>query len=514
MPNIVRFGAFELDLETADLTGKGPRLRLPEQQFQILRMLLERGGGVVSREEIRRRLWPDDTIVEFDGSINAAILKLRSALRGEPNDEGLIETVARRGYRLMVPIHNGAPSRQATVETPSPDLIEGETLQDLILRFSSSGGSINRRPPLFEVMGLAIQLAEELNSLHSAGIVHGYIRPANVFVTPGGKVRFGSRLAEQSLGAVTATGQAPAHEDYISPEQLMGGGLDQRSDQFCLGIVLAELLNGFYPFRKTSMGGAREAILKETPNLSGDLPQGLTVLIRRLLAKSIELRYPSIAETLADLERFRADLSAVRGTSVSASIPLIGRDLECAELKRLLNEALVGRGSMVMIGGEPGIGKTHLATAILEEARHRGAFGVIGHCYEMEGAPPYVPFVEMLEYISRTAPREGFRHSLGDDAPEVARLVPELRNIYPDIPPPIQLPPEQQRRFLFNAFRSYVEKASRVTQAILSQALRAEIWRPPTKRLSMHGILELHMKSGGISPRGYRRGTSRLREGI
>jgi len=129
----------------------------------------------------------------------------------------------------------------------------------------------------------------------------------------------------------------------------------------------------------------------------------------------------------------------------------------------MLSKVIAGHGSMVMIGGEPGIGKSHLCRALLEEARRRGALGVIGHCYEMEGAPPYVPFIEMLEYIKRMAPREGLRYSLGENAPEVARLMPELRNMYPDIPPAIQLPPEQQRRFLFNAFRSFVERAASVT---------------------------------------------------
>ena len=85
----------------------------------------------------------------------------------------------------------------------------------------------------------------------------------------------------------------------------------------------------------------------------------------------------------------------------------------------------------------------------------------------MEGAPPYGPFTEMLEYIKRMAPRESLRYSLGDDAPEVARLMPELRNIYPDIPPAIQLPPEQQRWFLFNAFRSFVERAASVTPLVI-----------------------------------------------
>jgi hypothetical protein len=80
----------------------------------------------------------------------------------------------------------------------------------------------------------------------------------------------------------------------------------------------------------------------------------------------------------------------------------------------------------------------------------------------MEGAPPYVPFIEMLEYCAREAPRDSFRYSLGDAAPEVAKLMPELRRMFPDIPPPIELPPEQQRRFLFNAYREFVERSARL----------------------------------------------------
>jgi len=72
----------------------------------------------------------------------------------------------------------------------------------------------------------------------------------------------------------------------------------------------------------------------------------------------------------------------------------------------------------------------------------------------------------MLEYSARTKPRETFRHSLGDDAPEVAKLMPELRTMYPDIPPAIQLPPEQQRRFLFNAFRSFAVRSARLTPVV------------------------------------------------
>ena len=79
----------------------GTVLRLPEQPFQILAMLLERPGEVVSREEIRKRLWPNDTVVEFEHSISAAMNRLRQALGDSATEATYIETLARRGYRWM-----------------------------------------------------------------------------------------------------------------------------------------------------------------------------------------------------------------------------------------------------------------------------------------------------------------------------------------------------------------------------------------------------------------------------
>ena len=102
--NIVCFGPFELDLRAGELHREGNTLRLQEQPFQLLKMLLERPGEVVSREAIRRTLWPNDTIVAFDQSINAAIKKLRVALVDSAENPVYIETVARRGYRFIVAV--------------------------------------------------------------------------------------------------------------------------------------------------------------------------------------------------------------------------------------------------------------------------------------------------------------------------------------------------------------------------------------------------------------------------
>jgi len=147
--------------------------------------------------------------------------------------------------------------------------------------------------------------------------------------------------------------------------------------------------------------------------------------------------------------------------------PFVGRQEERADLRRCLDQAARGRGALVMIGGEPGVGKTRLAEELLLEARQRGVLTLTGHCNEMEGAPPYIPFVEMLEATARTVPREAFREALGDAAPEVAKLMPELRRLFPDIAAPLELPPEQERRYLFNSVQEFLERASRVQPLFL-----------------------------------------------
>jgi serine/threonine protein kinase len=122
MPNLIQFGPFELDLATAELRRNRRKVRLPEQQFQILQMLLLRQGGVVSREEIRKKLWPNDTVVEFDRSINVAIMKLRAALGDSAAEPRFIETLSRRGFRFLLPVE-GIESK--TVEVAPARVLYG-----------------------------------------------------------------------------------------------------------------------------------------------------------------------------------------------------------------------------------------------------------------------------------------------------------------------------------------------------------------------------------------------------
>src|SRR3954447_19583640 len=112
-PSILRFGLYELDLRSTQLRKKDLKIRLQDQPFQVLVALLERPGELILREEIRRKLWCDDTVVEFDHGINAAVKRLRDALRDSAENPRYIQTVARRGYRFIAPVEALAPSERA-----------------------------------------------------------------------------------------------------------------------------------------------------------------------------------------------------------------------------------------------------------------------------------------------------------------------------------------------------------------------------------------------------------------
>jgi cholera toxin transcriptional activator len=100
----IRFGAFEIDLAAGELRKSGMKLRLQGQPFQVLILLLERAGEVVTREELRQSLWPSDTFVDFDHSLNTAINKLRDTLGDSASSPRYIETLSRRGYRFIAPV--------------------------------------------------------------------------------------------------------------------------------------------------------------------------------------------------------------------------------------------------------------------------------------------------------------------------------------------------------------------------------------------------------------------------
>jgi serine/threonine protein kinase/Tfp pilus assembly protein PilF len=421
------FECFEVNLRSGELCKNGVRIRLAEQSFQILAMLLERGGEVVTRQEIQQRLWPNDTVVEFENSINAAIKRLRVALSDSADQPRYIDTLARRGYRWKIPVEwierspaEVQPSVAPTAESPGEssashllgkrvshyrvleilgggsmgvvykaedlklgrrvalkflpeelahdagamerferearaasalnhpnictiyeiaehdgrpfiamELLEGRTLRDRLAVATSAGEPLS----FDEALEVALQISEGLEAAHEKGIIHRDIKPANIFITNKGVIKildFGiAKLLELGAAAdaaerlevpiegntaaasLTQIGQHPGTAAYMSPEQVRGEPLDQRTDLFSFGVTLYEMATGRRAFAGDIPESLHEAILNRTPTppreLNPDLHVELQDVIQKCLQRDRNLRYQCAAEIRADLEKIKRD---------------------------------------------------------------------------------------------------------------------------------------------------------------------------------------------------------------
>src|SRR5215831_924589 len=139
-PERVRFGVFEADLRSRELFRQGRRVRLHQQAFQTLALLLEHPGELVTRDELHRRLWPSDTFVDFDLGLNSAVKKVRDALHDSADSPRYVETLPRRGYRFIAPVETetvSIPTREeaarseAEMEEDSPLAVERPAQQTI-----------------------------------------------------------------------------------------------------------------------------------------------------------------------------------------------------------------------------------------------------------------------------------------------------------------------------------------------------------------------------------------------
>src|SRR5689334_6451043 len=127
LSSAVRFGLFEAEVQTGELRKRGLKVRLQEQPFQVLVMLLERPGEVVTRDEVKKSLWPADTYVDFEAGLNRAINRLREALGDDADRPRFIETLPRRGYRFVAPVErvDKRTTEEAPKRLPASTLPEG-----------------------------------------------------------------------------------------------------------------------------------------------------------------------------------------------------------------------------------------------------------------------------------------------------------------------------------------------------------------------------------------------------
>ena len=212
---------------------------------------------------------------------------------------------------------------------------------------------------------------------------------------------------------------------YMAPEQIRGQAADRRSDIFAFGIPLYELLSGTNPFSRVGIDATLAAILSEpVPNLHDRVPTipiSVSTVVAQMLAKdparpaSVVRRRSHRSAPLGGrslfagvARRLQSSSTGCRATAESGSSDGMRSARNCFKASARLRS---GHGTLIVLGGEAGIGKTRLAEEALDVARRLGCQTLIGRCYEQDGTPPLIPYIEVLEEASRLMPASVFRQA-------------------------------------------------------------------------------------------------------
>ena len=333
----------------------------------------------------------------------------------------------------------------------------------------------------------AIKIAQEtcrgLEFAHSRGIVHRDLKPGNVWLTEDGIAKIGDFGLAMALdrSRITTEGMMVGTVSYVPPEQAMGGEVTPQSDLYSLGAMLYEMVTGRPPF----LGDDTVAIIGQhinTPPVSptwhnGQCPRPLEALIMRLLAKNPLERPESASDMLSALDAIDlGDLSAISESPLQdgshsldslARGVFVGRQREMGELKACLEDALSGRGRLVTLVGEPGIGKTRTALELATYAGLRQAQVLWGRCYEEQGAPPYWPWVQAIRSYVRDVDPDQLRSEMGAGAADIGQVVSDVRDRLPGLEAPPELEPEQARFRLFDSITAFLKNAGRRQPLVL-----------------------------------------------
>jgi predicted ATPase/predicted Ser/Thr protein kinase len=318
------------------------------------------------------------------------------------------------------------------------EYVQGRTLRALI----------NEQPPLESIATWGIQIAKALSVAHAAGIIHRDIKPENLMVRDDGYVKvldFGlARLAPQNLTeaeADTHTGSVPGALVgtmlYMSPEQARGEQAGISSDVFSLGIVLYELATRRHPFRGRSTLAVLQAITSQLVSPPSRINPGISAslesLIMRMLEKEAHLR-PTAAQVEAALGETDGDVENGRGatSAFALSLPrssafrIVGRERERADLRAGFKSALAGRGMLLCLAGEPGIGKTILVEDFLNEliANDQPCRIARGRCSErLSGTGAYLPWLEALDSLIQSEAGESMARTMKFNSESPTRLM-------------------------------------------------------------------------------------------
>jgi len=297
---------------------------------------------------------------------------------------------------------------------------------------------------LGDIIAIAMQVCSALEHAHARGIIHRDIKPENVLVTSAGVAKlmdFG--LAHSIASRVTTEGILLGTVFYLPPEQALGQPVDGRADLYSLGVMLYELTAGRLPFLAEDplavISQHLHAPVVPPSTYNEHIPPHLEAVILHLLGKRPEDRPGSAAEVSHELARVLEGRPAPEASDRLTMLDrivrgrLVGRNQELAEARTLWRQASEGATRVLLISGEPGIGKTRLARELISQVSVTGGLVLTGECFA-EGGAPYTPLAPILQQAVGcvTAGGEGLPELV---LPDLVRLSPALQAQYPEVRP-------------------------------------------------------------------------------
>jgi tetratricopeptide (TPR) repeat protein/ribosomal protein L40E len=338
-------------------------------------------------------------------------------------------------------------------------------------------GLIKKAPDHKLILDKAIDITKSvckgLEFAHAKGIIHRDLKPGNVWLSADGTAKigdFGLAVAVE-LTRLTQSGMMVGTVSYMPPEQAMGGQVTTKADLYSLGAMLYEMVTGRPPF----VGDDSVSIIGQhinTPPVSpawhrADLPPALETLILQLLEKDPDKRPESATVVLQALESVEAGKIEPTKESTITENPLyrrvfVGREPELRQLQTAFEGAMSGQGALMMVVGEPGIGKTAICDQLKTFVTLRGGKTLLGHCYE-EGSLslPYLAFVEAIRSYVLDREVKDLREELGTGAADVARIVSEVREKLKVKTRP-KGDPEEERYRLMQGVSEFLKNAASV----------------------------------------------------
>jgi len=339
-----------------------------------------------------------------------------------------------------------------------------------------AGGAL----PLARALEIAKGVARGLAFAHERGIVHRDLKPGNVWLTAEGVAKIGDFGLAVSLdrSRLTQHGMMVGTVAYMPPEQALGGEVTPQADLYSLGAMLYELVTGRPPFQADDPTAVVSQHINTPPVApswhSERCPPDLETLILRLLSKAPQDRPKSASEVLAALEAVDPDARSASHSESSAN-PLdrlargvfVGRERELERLRAAFDDAFGGRGSVVMLVGEPGIGKTRTVQELATYARMRGAKVLWGRAHEASGAPAYWPWVQAARDYRAQTPDDVRRRQYEPYAVDLQRIFNGLRDLFPGLPDPPPVDSEEGQFRLFDALTSFLRDVTVETPLVV-----------------------------------------------